>query len=277
LFSYLNASDAEDGYDSTQMPGILSCDIAVANATVEILSIVPRRILEALQPGKNLISYVTSIAVSNNLAAMSSPNYPVCLLLSKAKNLLRVICPNETDDLEEAIKALRSVEAIVGASLDPWKAAQANKGFLENLLDSVLVLETIQSNSIDCIGRILSAILLCVRAVLPVASESENFMALISSLVERLFTNCGPLVRRSCVDFVNQAENSLIIEMISTVICSAKKYDLYNILIYISFSTKWYQHFCSLGFLTLHRRAGLKPCAYSRNYLRRSYATVTSA
>lgn len=221
LFSYLNDSEAEDGYDSTQLPGAFSCDIAVAHAAVEILSIVPRRILEALQPGESLISYLTSIAVSNNLAAMSSPNYPLCVLLSKAKKLLRVICPNETDDLEEAISALKAVEAIVDASLDPWKAAHANKGFLENLLDSVLVLETIKFDSIDCIGRILSAILLCVRAILPVANESENFSALISSVIQRLFTNCGPLVRRSCVNFVNQTENSGIIEKISTVICSA--------------------------------------------------------
>ena len=113
LFPYLSGSGTKDDHELSSIPTSFSCDIAVAQTAVEILSVIPARILDALQPGKTLTMYITSIAVSGNLSAMSSPNYPNCEFLVGAKRLLSVLCPDNAAELEAAILALKAVEVIV--------------------------------------------------------------------------------------------------------------------------------------------------------------------
>jgi len=133
------------------------------------------------------------------------------------------------------------------ASLDPLKVASSNRGFLENLLDSVFVLESIDSDSIAC-DRILSAVLLSVKAILPVASELADLSAQLSSLMERLLTNCGGYIRKVCMDFIISLKEFPLMYLLATVKSTLKLFnpnsvDKQEFYCYLSYSANLYLHY----------------------------------
>jgi len=189
----------------------LSCDLAIAEMTVQILLQFSENHSDAILGIKPTTSFLLSICCSQALISYSWP------LHSEACRLLESYCPYESKEILIANNLIHSSRCLIEYVEDPWELTEKNVPKVEVLTqllsNCVCVLETETSIHVDK-DSILSAVLITVKALASTNIDDDGVSS-IADIAKRLLICCSKDIRIRSIEFFLSIQDKYVIQLLT--------------------------------------------------------------